>query len=132
MAKIRPHMKQIAEMRTRTLDFSRHYAARAQQSQQSGPVLGSLPSLVEGQDMLHTQRRNKDALIRTAVVNQEQALAERMAQRKAFKPGDDEHVAMYQEEFKGAGAFAGADSKKGRGVSLPYILRLSCHGGVFM
>lgn len=69
--------------------------------------------------MLHLQRRNQDALIRirTAVVNQEQALAEQMAQRKAYKPGEDEHMAMYQEEFKGAGGFAGGDSKKRRGVS---------------
>jgi hypothetical protein len=64
------------------------------------------------------QRRNQDALIRirTAVVNQEQALAEQMAQRKAFKTEDD-HMAMYQEDFKGTGGFAGADPKKRRGVS---------------
>lgn len=83
--------------------------------------MGSLPSLNEVEDILHMQRRNQDALIRirTAVVNQEQALAE-MAQRKAYKP-EDEHMAgtMYQEEFKGAGGFAGADSKKRRGVSFP-------------
>lgn len=67
------------------------------------------------------QRRNQDALvrIRTAVVNQEQAMAEQMAQRKAYKSGEDEHMAMYQEEFKGTGGFAGAESKKRRGVSLP-------------
>lgn len=68
------------------------------------------------------QRRNQDALIRTrtAVVNQEQVLAEQIAQRKTFKPGGvdaDEHMAMYQEEFKGAGGFAGPDAKKRRGVS---------------
>lgn len=65
------------------------------------------------------QRRNQDALIRirTAVVNQEQALAEQMAQRKVYKLGEDEHITMYQEEFKGTGGFAGADSKKRRGVS---------------
>ena len=70
------------------------------------------------------QRRNQDALvrIRTAVVNQEQALAEQMAQRKAYKSGEDEHMAMYQEEFKGTGGFAGADSKKRRGVSFPSLL----------
>jgi hypothetical protein len=64
------------------------------------------------------QRRNQDALIRirTAVVNQEQALAEQMAQRKAFKTEED-HMAMYQEDFKGTGGFAGADPKKRRGVS---------------
>lgn len=68
--------------------------------------------------MLHMQRRNQDALIRirTAVVNQEQALAEQMAQRKAYKP-EDEHMALYQEDFKGTGGFAGADAKKRRGVS---------------
>lgn len=111
--------EQISELSTRTLDFSRHYAALAHQTQRSGPVLGSLPTLNEVEDILHLQRRNQDALIRirTAVVNQEQALAEQMAQRKAFKPGEDDHMAMYQEEFKGAGGFAGADSKKRRGVS---------------
>lgn len=113
-------LEQIAEMSTRTLDFSRHYAAKAHQTQRSGPVLGSLPSLTEVEDMLHVQRRNQDALIRirTAVVSQEQALAEQMAQRKAFK--DDEHMTMYQEEFKGASGFAGTESKKRRGVSNPF------------
>lgn len=68
--------------------------------------------------MLDMQRRDQDALIRIriAVVNQEQALAKQMAQREAFKTGD-EHMAMYQEEFKGTGGFAGADPKKRRGVS---------------
>ncbi|KAJ5120190.1 Zinc finger NHR/GATA-type [Penicillium atrosanguineum] len=114
-------LNEISEMSTRTLDFSRHYAARAHQTQRSGPILGSLPSLGEVEDMLHMQRRNQDALIRirTAVVNQEQALAEQLAQRKAYKPGEDEHMAMYQEEFKGAGGFAGADSKKRRGKAAP-------------
>ncbi|KAJ5594019.1 uncharacterized protein N7459_000227 [Penicillium hispanicum] len=113
-------LNEIAEMSSRTLDFSRHYAAKAHQTQRSGPVLGSLPSLNEVEDILHMQRRNQDALIRirTAVVNQEHALAEQMAQRKAFKSEDD-HMAMYQEEFKGTGGFAGADAKKRRGKAAP-------------
>ncbi|KAJ5692687.1 Zinc finger NHR/GATA-type [Penicillium macrosclerotiorum] len=113
-------LNEIAELSSRTLEFARHYAARAHQTQRSGPVLGSLPTLNEVEDMLHLQRRNQDALIRirTAVVNQEQALAEQMAQRKAFKP-EDEHMALYQEEFKGTGGFAGADSKKRRGKAAP-------------
>lgn len=101
--------------------------------------MGSLPSLNEVEDILHMQRRNQDALIRirTAVVNQEQALAE-MAQRKAYKP-EDEHMAgtMYQEDFKGVGGFAGADSKKRRGVSpdfSPWFLALDpfilCQSGL--
>lgn len=82
--------------------------------------MGSLPSLQEVEEMLNIQRRNHDALvrIRTAVYNQEHAMAEQMAQRKAFKLGvhEDDRMAMYQEEFKGSG-FAGPDSKKRRGVS---------------
>lgn len=114
-------------MSTRTLDFSRHYAARAHQTQRSGPVIGSLPSLQEVEEMLSVQRRNQDALlrIRAAVVSQEHALAEQMAQRKAFKAGgvrEDDHMAMYQDEYKGSGGFAGPDSKKRRGVSSPFFL----------
>ncbi|RAL11250.1 GATA-type sexual development transcription factor NsdD [Aspergillus homomorphus CBS 101889] len=117
-------LNEIAEISTRSLDFSRHYAARAHQTQRSGPVMGSLPSLHEIEEILNLQRRNQDALIRirTAVLNQEHALAEQMAQRKAFKAGGmhgDDHVAMYQEDYKGNGGFAGADSKKRRGKAAP-------------
>ncbi|KAL2861163.1 GATA-type sexual development transcription factor NsdD [Aspergillus lucknowensis] len=116
-------LNEVAEMSTRTLDFSRHYAARAHQTR-SGPVIGSLPSVQEVDEMLNIQRRNQDALmrLRSAVLNQEHALAEQMAQRKAFKPGgvhEDDRMAMYQEEFKGSGGFAGSDSKKRRGKAAP-------------
>ncbi|EAW09932.1 GATA-type sexual development transcription factor NsdD [Aspergillus clavatus NRRL 1] len=117
-------LNEIAELSTRTLDFSRHYAARAHQTQRSGPMLGSLPSLHEIEDMINLQRRNQDALmrIRTAVLNQEHAMAEQMAQRKAFGAGgvhDGDHMAMYQEEYKGNGGFAGPDTKKRRGKAAP-------------
>lgn len=106
------------------MDFSRHYAARAHQTQRWEPVLYALPSLNEIEDMLQIQRQNEYELTRTrtAVVNQEQARAEQIAQRKAFKPGGvdaDEHMAMNQEDSKGASGFAGADAKKRRGVSFP-------------
>lgn len=116
-----PPSPQITEISTRTLEFSRHHANRAYQTQRSGPVLGSLPSLQEVEDMINMQRQNQEALmrIRTAVLNQEHALAEQMAQRKAFKSNgvhEDEAMAMYQEEYKGSGGFAGAEAKKRRGV----------------
>lgn len=113
-------------MSTRTLDFSRHYATRAHQTQRSGPVLASLPSLHEVEDMINVQRQNQEALmrIRTAVLNQEHAMAEQMAQRKAFKSNGihDDEMAMYQDEFKGSGGFAGADAKKRRGVSFFFFM----------
>lgn len=108
-------------MSTRTLDFSRHYATRAHQTQRSGPVMGSLPSLNEVEEMINAQRQNQEALlrIRNAVLTQEHAMAEQMAQRKAYKAsGVDEEMAMYQEEFKGSGGFAGAEAKKRRGVRI--------------
>ncbi|KAJ9286669.1 transcriptional regulator family: GATA type zinc finger [Paecilomyces variotii] len=116
-------LNEITDVSSRTLEFSRHYAARAHQTQRSGPILGSLPSLNEIDELLQLQRRNQDALIRirTAVLNQEHALAEQR-QRQAFKtdsPYDDDHGGMYHDEFKGAGGFAGADPKKRRGKAAP-------------
>ncbi|KAL4783180.1 hypothetical protein BJX76DRAFT_358230 [Aspergillus varians] len=115
-------LNEMVDLSTRTLEFSRHYANKAHQSR-SGSVMRSLPSLQEVEEMLNIQRRNHDALmrIRTAVFNQEHAMAEQMAQRKAFKLGgvhDDDRMAMYQEDFKGSG-FAGPDSKKRRGKAAP-------------
>lgn len=113
---------QIIDVTTRTLDFSRHYAAKAHQTQRSGPVPGSLPSLNEIDDLLQLQRRCQDALlrIRSAVLSQEHALAEQRAQRQAYKSeggyDDEQHVGMYPDEFKGGGGFAGSDVKKRRGV----------------
>lgn len=122
------NLVQITDLSARTWDFSRRYGIRAHQTQRSGPVLGSLPTLGEVEDMIHMQRRNEEALmrIRAAVVSQEHAMAEQMAQRKALKPGmhEDDHMGMYQEEFKGGGGFAGAESKKRRGVSPPSDLSL--------
>lgn len=90
--------------------------------------MGSLPSLHEVEEMINVQRQNQEALlrIRNAVLTQEHAMAEQMAQRKAYKAsGVDEEMAMYQEEFKGSGGFAGAEAKKRRGVR-SYLLSIFC------
>ncbi|KAL2222640.1 hypothetical protein M432DRAFT_12561 [Thermoascus aurantiacus ATCC 26904] len=118
-------LNEIIDVTTRTLDFSRHYAAKAHQTQRSGPVPGSLPSLNEIDDLLQLQRRCQDALlrIRSAVLSQEHALAEQRAQRQAYKSeggyDDEQHVGMYPDEFKGGGGFAGSDVKKRRGKAAP-------------
>ncbi|RDW86910.1 GATA-type sexual development transcription factor NsdD [Aspergillus mulundensis] len=117
---IESSLTEMVDLNTRTLDFSRHYANKAHQSR-SGPVMGALPSLHEVEEMINIQRRNYDALmrVRAAIYNQEHAMAEQMAQRKAFKFGhDDDRMAMYQEEFKNSGGF-GPDSKKRRGKAAP-------------
>jgi hypothetical protein len=86
--------------------------------------MGSLPSVQEVEEMLSTHQRNHEALmhLRSAVLSQEHALAKQMAQRKAFEAGglhDDDHMAMYQEEFKSNGGFAGPDSEKRRSKAAP-------------
>ncbi|KAJ6041615.1 Zinc finger NHR/GATA-type [Penicillium canescens] len=116
-------LNEIRETSTRTLHFSRHYAALAHQTQRPNPTSGYLPLLGEVEDMLCMQRRNRDALnrIRTVVFNQGQDMVEQMTKRKAFKYKEDELMALYQDEFKGAGGFSGANSKTLRGVRFALI-----------
>lgn len=77
--------------------------------------------MAEVEEVVNMQRRNEEALmrLRAAAISHEHAMAEQMAQRRAFKPGmqEDDHMALCQEELKGGGGFAGAESKKRRGVS---------------
>jgi hypothetical protein len=117
-------LNEIIESSNKSMEFSRHFALKAHQTQRSGTILGSLPTLQEVDDLLRIHCRGQDALfkIRTAVLNQEHALAEQRAQRQAMRtehPYDEDHIGMYQEEFKGGGGFAGADAKKRRGKAAP-------------
>ncbi|PGH02149.1 hypothetical protein AJ80_08911 [Polytolypa hystricis UAMH7299] len=127
-------VNELADISVRTLEFTRHCATRVHQSNRSGPVMGTLPTLAEVDDMLQLQRRSADALarLRSAILSQERALAEQRAeqraQRHSYKPEnayDEEHVPMYREEFKsggggsGSGGFAGGDAKKRRGKAAP-------------
>ncbi|KAL1953362.1 hypothetical protein VTO42DRAFT_2961 [Malbranchea cinnamomea] len=108
-------LNELAEASGRTLDFSRVYAARAQQASQSGP-LAALPSLSEVENMIQLQRRSSDALtrLRNAVLNQEHVLAEQQQQSHR-----QEHVRPYQEEPKPSSSATGSDTKKRRGKAAP-------------
>lgn len=103
------------------LDFSRHYSAHAHQTQRSGPIPGSLPTLAECDEMMNQNRRVSDSLarIREVLITQQMALAEQRAHDQGFKGSSEygEEGAGYQEDFKTGGGFAGADAKKRRGVS---------------
>ncbi|KUL91915.1 hypothetical protein ZTR_01206 [Talaromyces verruculosus] len=117
-------LAEIIDVSTKTLEFSRHYASVAHQNQRSGPILGTLPSLHELDDLIQQQQRNHEALlrIRNAVVSQEHALAEQRVQQRHPKVEngyDDEHVGLYQDGFKSPGGFTGGDAKKRRGKAAP-------------
>ena len=116
-------MSQIAEGSGRALNFSRDYGIRAYQTQRSGPVPGSMPSLAECDDMIRQQKQVLDAMasIREVICKQQQALVEqRRYDQQNFKPpaseADDD--ANY-DKLEGSGGFAGSDSKKRRGRAAP-------------
>ena len=112
---------QIAEGSGRMLEFSRHYSAHAHQTQRSGPIPGSLPSLAECDEMIRQHHRVFDSFARIRdVLTQQLALAEQRAHEQGYKGTSeyDEEGAGYQDDFKAGGGFAGADAKKRRGVSV--------------
>ncbi|KAJ5117470.1 Zinc finger NHR/GATA-type, partial [Penicillium atrosanguineum] len=113
--------KEIAETSTRILDITENHCTRTHQAQRFESALRPSPSLNEVENMLCLQRLNHDAFvrIRKLVLNHEQALAEQMAEHKAFKPGDDKHISFYQEEFKGGGDLAGSNPTKQRRKTVP-------------
>lgn len=82
-------------------------------------VVGSLPSLGEMENILRMLRLNADALIRiqTAVMSQQRAPTEQIAQFGKLEPEKDRQMHMYQKEVNRAGASAGLGLKKRRGVS---------------
>ncbi|KAL8659947.1 MAG: hypothetical protein Q9226_000169 [Calogaya cf. arnoldii] len=116
-------LNEIAEGSGRALEFSRHYGARAHQTQRSGPIPGSMPSLAECDEMMSYQKRVLDSMqsIKEVIIAQQQALAEQRSYEHSYKPASevDEDGASFQEKLEGGGGFAGADSKKRRGRAAP-------------
>lgn len=111
---------QIAEGSGRALEFSRHYGLRAHQTQRSGPIPGSMPSVAECDEMMSYQKRVLDSMqsIKEVIIAQQQALADQRCYEHSYKPASeaDEDGASFHEKLEGSGGFAGADAKKRRGV----------------
>ncbi|OAX82823.1 hypothetical protein ACJ72_02827 [Emergomyces africanus] len=117
---------EIIEGSSRAVEFARHFGARVHQNNRSGPVVGLIPQLAEIDDLAQALRRTSDALGRIRSMAVEHALAEQQAEQRAqrqfYKTNgvrNEEQVAMYQEDFKGPGGFAGGDTKKRRGKAAP-------------
>ncbi|KAL8893206.1 MAG: hypothetical protein Q9192_005495, partial [Flavoplaca navasiana] len=116
-------LNEIAEGSGRALEFSQHYGARAHQTQRSGPVSGSMPSVAECDELMSYQQRVLDSMqsIKEVIIAQQQALAEQRTYEHTYKPASeaDEDGANFHEKLEGAGGFAGADAKKRRGRAAP-------------
>lgn len=114
---------QIAECSGRTLEFTNLYGSRAHQTQRSGPIPGSLPSLPECDEMMGFQKRVLDSMqrIKEVIIAQQHALAEQRNYEKYRPPSEaDEDGASFHDKSEGSGGFAGADPKKRRGVRQSY------------
>jgi len=117
-----PH--QIAESSGRLLEFTNVYGAKAHQTQRSGPIPGSIPSIKDVEDLLQKSQKINDALVRIKeVVNtQTAAIAEQQKdsnQQMANGYGPEANGYPPPDETKGAGGFAGPDPKKRRGRAAP-------------
>ncbi|KAL9097360.1 MAG: hypothetical protein Q9163_006357, partial [Psora crenata] len=118
-------LNEIAEGSGRALDFAQRYGTQAHQTQRSGPIPGSLPTLNECDDMIRQQTRVLDSVtrIREVIVKQQQALAEqRSYDQQSYKAAAnemEEETHSYADKLEGGGGFAGADAKKRRGRAAP-------------
>ncbi|MCJ1317051.1 hypothetical protein MMC15_002372 [Xylographa vitiligo] len=116
-------LNEIAEGSGRALDFSRIFGNRAHTNQRSGPLPGSLPTLVECDEMIKRQERVLESMtrIREVIVTQQAALAEQRSREEASKVPSDfgEDGNGYSEKSEGGGGFAGDAAKKRRGRHAP-------------
>ncbi|KAL6715438.1 hypothetical protein ACLMJK_006399 [Lecanora helva] len=118
-------LNEIAEGSGRCLHFSRDFSARAHQTQRSGPLPGSLPSLKNCEEMIEEQQKVMNALnrMRGLICKQQQALDDqRNFDQQHYKPAASEageDVNSYLDSAEGSGGFAGADAKKRRGRAAP-------------
>ncbi|KAL8681767.1 MAG: hypothetical protein Q9186_002156 [Xanthomendoza sp. 1 TL-2023] len=114
-------LNEIAEGSGRALEFSRHYGSRAHQTQRSGPMPGSMPSMAECDEMMNYQRRVLDSMqsIKEVIIAQQHALAEQRNYNYNNKPSSeaDDDGSSFNDKAEGSGGFAGAEAKKRRGVS---------------
>ncbi|KAI4208481.1 MAG: hypothetical protein LQ348_000143 [Seirophora lacunosa] len=116
-------LNEIAEGSGRALDFCKHYGSRAHQTQRSGPVPGSMPTLAECDELMDKQRRVLESMqrIKEVVVAQQHALAEQRNYENSYKPSaePDDDGANFHDKSEGGGGFAGAEAKKRRGRAAP-------------
>lgn len=114
---IETSLNEVAEGCERVLEFSRIYGARGHQTDRTGPVPGSTPSIPELDEMLRMNARVADTLarLRSMAINQ-QHMAEQRVMNQSFEGAYDEDGNPYNDDYKGGNSFAGGDAKKRRGV----------------
>ena len=108
---------QIAQTSSILVDFSRRYGDRLHQTARSGTPVGSLPGMIEVNDMIQKSRSQVEALLknRAVVLTHQAAYDQHLADQRPTKTipepvlDDSEQLAETDESKVG---FAGSDTKK--------------------
>jgi len=114
---------QIAESSGTLLEFSKVFGVKAHQTQRSGPLPGSIPTIENIEDLLQKSQKIHDALarIKDVVITQNVTFAE---QQKGANPlvsngyAQEQNGYQQQDDSK-AGGFAGSDPKRRKGRAAP-------------
>ncbi|KAK4557050.1 glutamate--cysteine ligase [Recurvomyces mirabilis] len=119
-------LNEISQSSSILTDFSRRYGDRLHQTARSGTPLGSLPGLVEVNDMVQKSRTQVEALlkIREVVLAQQAAYDQQIAEQRPSKhhitePAPPSHDPDSQDVDESKVGFAGSDTKKRRGRAAP-------------
>ncbi|KXL46382.1 MAG: hypothetical protein FE78DRAFT_538717 [Acidomyces sp. 'richmondensis'] len=116
-------LNDISQTSNIMLDFSRRYGDRLHQTARNGPISGTLPGLVEVDDMMNKSRLQTEALmkIREIVLAQQAAWEQQIADQRHQKLYSDQppHRDHVPDPDEGKAGFAGGDNKKRRGRAAP-------------
>nr|POE80877.1 gata zinc finger domain-containing protein 8 [Quercus suber] len=117
-------LREIASTSSITSDFARRYDDQLQQPGRSGPILQSLPGLVEVDDMISKSRVQLESLlrIRDFVVDQRALYEQEAADQRQQKLLVDQSQADFeymQDGGDGKSRLAASDAKKRRGRAAP-------------
>lgn len=104
------------------LDFSDYYRQKAHTTQRTGPLPGTIPHLQQLDDMMKHSDGVRESLSRLRQIIVSQRQVEEEASRAKAAKIVAEASPLYEQQSepadtRGDGGFAGADSKKRRGVS---------------
>ena len=107
------------------MEFARHYGTTSHQTQRSGPTPGSMPTILECDEILRQQTRVLQSIgrIKEVILKQQQALADQkkfdQQNFKSSPDGTEQDTHHFANQGEGAGGFAGPDAKKRRGRAAP-------------
>ena len=113
------------------MQFSETFRVRSHQTQRSGPISGSTPSIGDLHEAMKFNAKIQEALdyalqrVRADEAEQQERQAQRVAreamEQRKIRMERHEDTSAGRKETTGEGGFANADTKKRRGVCLNWL-----------